>query len=366
MSEKMNESQLLEIIEQYLNGSMSEAGRKKFELLRSESAEIDEKVIEHQHFANLLKQYGERVELENRLNAIHEEIDVHTLKENLMAHPSWIVQLWRHHHSKISVAASIAMFAFLGILVSTGKFNNNDSKIEKLKNDNVRLNQKIGKINKSINDIKSGKVIISDKYSGTGTSFALTSDGLLDTNSHVVQDADSIYVQNAAGNSFKAKGLYTEPEHDIAILKIIDNSFDNLGAIPYTFKKAESNLAEGVSTFGYPGGYPAYLHGSLSSRFGLNGDSVHYQIDIPINPGNSGGPLWDSKGNIIGVTDAKQVVGAHYAVKAKYLLDAIRNIPDDSLTKKIVLNKKNALAGLNEVQITDKAKNYIFMVKVYN
>src|SRR6187402_867897 len=121
-SKAMSENQLLDVIERYLNGDMSLEELKKFELLRKESADVDGKVVEHQVFTNLLKQYGERVELENRLNAIHDEIDVHTLKEDLMVHPLWIVQMWRHHHSKIAVAASIAMFAFLGMLAFTGKF----------------------------------------------------------------------------------------------------------------------------------------------------------------------------------------------------------------------------------------------------
>src|ERR1700709_195426 len=109
----MSDYQLLEIIERYLNGEMSQEERIKFELLRKENNQVDSAVKEHQQFAGLLKQYAERVELENRLNAIHEEIDVHTLKEDLMVHPSWIVQLWRHHHSKISVAASIVLFVIV-------------------------------------------------------------------------------------------------------------------------------------------------------------------------------------------------------------------------------------------------------------
>jgi S1-C subfamily serine protease len=365
----MSENQLLDVIERYLNGEMTIEELKKFELLRKESVDVDNKVVEHQFFTNLLKQYGERVELENRLNAIHAEIDVHTLKEELTTHPVWIVQMWRHHHSKISVAVSVAMFAFLGVLAFTGKFDDNNSKIIELKSANAKLNQRIGNINKSINDIKAGKhVVINDRASSTGTGFALTADGLIATNYHVIQGADSIYIENTAGREFKAKILYTEPQHDIAILRVTDDSF-NLSPIPYTFKKSESNYAEDISTFGYPDGAPAYNKGYLSAKTGLNGDSVHYQISIPTNPGNSGSPLWDSKGNIIGITDAKQAQyeGTHFAVKSRYLLDAIHNIPADSLNgKPVILNKKNSLTGLPDVQQTQKMKKYTFMVKVYN
>jgi serine protease Do len=367
----MSESQLLEVIEQYLNGEMSQEELREFELLRKQNADIDAKVVEHQLFTNLLKQYSKRVELENRLNAIHDEIDVNELKESLMAHPIWIVQMWRNHHSKISVAASIAIFAVLGIMALTGKFdNNNHNNIAQLKNEVRALKGSNAKLSRSINDIKAQtNVVIRDKESSTGTGFAITSDGLVATNYHVIRDADSVYVQNDAGLSFKAQVLYTEPQNDIAILKITDNSFDNLGNIPYNIKKSESPLAEPVSTFGYPGGSQAYNTGVMISKTGINGDSVHYQISIPINFGNSGGPLWDSKGNIIGLTDAKQIKfeGSHYAVKSKYLIDAIHNIPADSLKgKSITLNKTNAFAGLTEVQRTKKMKKYVFKVKVYN
>jgi len=356
----MSDQQLLEVIEKYLNGEMDPDERTKFELLRKENADIDSRIKEHLQFTGLLKQYAERVELENRLNAIHAEIDVHTLKENLMVHPSWVVQLWRHHHSKISVAATIALFVVVSIMFLTGSFNKNETNLVELKN---TVNNQSKQIKALSNDIK--KNVHVDKYNASGTGFAITSDGLVATNSHVVQGADSVFVQNVDGDSFKAEILYTE--NDITILKIIDSKFKGLGAIPYTFKRSESDLAENISTFGYPSGKPVYHNGVINAASGLNGDSIHYQVSVPINFGNSGGPLWDSKGNIIGITDAKQgrIEGDHYAIKAKYLLDAIHNIPADSLDEKVSLNKKNALSGLSEDRKLKKEKNYVFMVKVY-
>ena len=345
----MSDNQLLETIERYLNGEMKADERKKFELLRKENAEVDAKVVEHKLFVSLLKQYGERVELESRLNAIHDEIDVHTLKEDLMVHPIWIVQFWRHHHSKISVAASIGIIGFLSAMWFAGKLNSNaNPEIVSLKNKVSRLEGSVNNQGRYINAIKSekGKAVV-DKYSATATGFAITSNGLIATNYHVIEGADAVFVQNADGITYKAEVLYTEPQHDIAILKITDKSFEKLGTVPYTFKRGESALAEQISTYGYPEGYPAYVPGSLSSLFGQNGDTLHYKITIPINFGNSGGPLWDSKGNVIGITDSKEAhfEGEHFAIKAKYLLDAIKNIPADSLEDKVVLNKKNTLTG---------------------
>src|SRR5579863_9987978 len=128
----MRDEQLLEAIERYLNGEMNADERKVFEQFRIENAEVDQRVVEHQQFTGLLKQYGERVELENRLNAIHQEIDVQTIEEQVAVRPSWIVQLWREHHSKISVAASIAIFAILATLFVTGSLSNKNQ-VEELR-----------------------------------------------------------------------------------------------------------------------------------------------------------------------------------------------------------------------------------------
>jgi serine protease Do len=360
----MRDEQLLEVIERYLNGEMNADERKVFEQFRIENAEVDQRVIEHQQFTGMLKQYGERVELENRLNAIHQEIDVHSLTEEVTIHPSWIVQLWRDHHSKISVAASIAIFAIMATLFVTGKMDNKSS-YQELSSKVDRINKTTSTLTKTVNALKNGnRVLPQDKYRGTG--FAITPNGMILTAYHLIERADSVYVQNSTG-VFKARVIYSEPRHDIAVLKITDTTFTGLGAIPYTFKRSEGDIAETVYTYGYPQDSPRYGRGELTSTNGLNGDTLDYEISVPINPGNSGGPLLDSKGNVIGIVKAREngSEGVNFALKSSYLLNAIQNIPTDSVTKKPVLNTKNALTGLSTVQQIKKLKNYVFMVKVY-
>ncbi|WP_413668532.1 S1C family serine protease [Mucilaginibacter sp. Mucisp86] len=365
----MSDNQLTEFIERYLDGSMTAEERVQFELLRKNDAAVESKVTEHIKFIGLLKQYGERLELENRLNAIHAEIDVHALKEEVMIHPVWIVRMWRNHHSKISVAASVLIFAVLSVLIVTGKLNNDKSKYEEL----------IGKINSIDNKVKRINVNVGSRTpvrpkattppaNFRGTGFALTSNGYLATDYHVIKNADSVYVQNAAGESFHAKVIYTEPKYDLAILQINDPLFKNLGPIPYNLKRAEGDLGESVYTLGYPADNMVYGGGYLASAANYSGDTTEYQISVPVNPGNSGGPLLDEKGNVIGVITARQtqVAGAYFAKKSTYLLKAIQNIPTDSLSKTLNLNTKNKLAGLSRTQQSNKLKNYVFMVKVYN
>lgn len=365
----MRDEQLLEVIERYLNGEMNADERKVFEQFRIENAEVDQRVIEHQQFTGMLKQYGERVELENRLNAIHQEIDVHALTEEVTIHPSWIVQLWRDHHSKISVAASIAIFAILATLFVTGNLSNK-STYEELRREvaQLRHDQTSGRY-AAIPPGRSPKFtrpVSTDRYRGTG--FAITSNGLIATNYHVIAGNDSVYIQNFGGKSYKVKVLYTDPKTDVAILKITDSTFKSLGIIPYTFRHSESDLAENVFTYGYPQDSPVYGYGSVTSANGLNNDSLDYQISVPINPGNSGGPLFDNKGNVIGIVKAKQTQqeGAHFALKSSYLLAAIDSLSADSLIKRpVMLNTKNTLTGLSRIQQIKKLQNYVFLVKVY-
>lgn len=359
----MKNDQLLEMIERYLNGEMTIEERAEFDALRNKDAAVEAKLEEHKHFTGLLRQYNDRHNMELRLNAIHDEIDVHTLAQDLMSHPSLVVRLWRQHHSKISVAASIAIFATLLTLFFTGYLTNQDPRFVPLAN-KVKELEKATKPLINATHPKRGPV---DNASFRGTGFALSGNGYIVTNSHVIADADSVYVQNVDGESFKSKVIYTDLESDVAILQVVDTAFKNLGTVPYGFKKSISDLGENVFTLGYPGSTIKFGPGALTASTGFHGDSTEYEVYIPVNPGNSGGPLIDDKGNIIGVINGKQTQtsGAAFAVKSNYLLKAIQAIPVDSLDRTLNLNTKNTLAGLSRTQQIKKIRNYVFMVKVY-
>lgn len=363
----MSDNQLLEQIERYLNGDMSKDERARFEVLRSENAEVNNKVAEHKHFINLIRQYGERLELEKRLNALHSEIDVHSLEEELMVHPSWIVNIWRNHHSKISVAASIAIFAVLSTLFFTGYLSNKEINYVKLSREVAHLKSSTDQLNHKFNNLNHSGKGNSNPGNFRGTGFAISSNGYIVTDYHVVKDADSVYVQNIDGKSYRTKVIYSEPGADIAVLQIVDPSFKSFGPIPYAFKKADTDIGENVFTIGYPRDAMVLGPGFLTASTGFRGDTTQYQVSTPVDFGNSGGPLLDSKGNVIGIINAKEthLEGAAFAIKSSYLLKTIQDIPD-SLKGDLNINSKNVLAGLNRVQQIKKMQNYVFMVKVYN
>lgn len=200
----------------------------------------------------------------------------------------------------------------------------------------------------------------SGKISGTG--FALTSNGLLITNNHVIEGVSSIEVRGVNGNfeqSYTAKVIITDKNNDLAILKIEDPNFTNLGKIPYLIKPNIASVGENIFVLGYPlrasmGDEIKLTNGIISSKTGFQGDVTSYQISAPIQPGNSGGPLFDKNGDLIGIINAKhtEAENASYAVKASYLknllelldnppaLQTVSNMAGKSLTQQVEIVRK--------------------------
>ncbi len=365
----MTEPQLLDLIEKYLRNELSEKEQLEFEVMRKNDEQLNSRTKEHQQFLKYMTGLNDRLEFESKLNAIHNEIDIDAVKEQLGIKERRVITLWRNHHSKISVAASVAIFAVMLTLFFTGYFNNQNqqSKYSALRRDleTVKRSQ-----NALIRDItgKSQHKNSTNPGNFGGTGFAINTNGDIITNFHVINGADSVYVQNSNGESYKVKPIYINQDYDLAVLRITDSSFKRLSAVPYAFKKSKADLGEDVFTIGYPKDSVVIGKGYLSSYTDYDNDSLAYQVSIPVNPGNSGGPLLDNYGNIIGIIKGKQeqVDGAAFATKANYLMKAIQEIPADSLGRKITLNSKNGLSKLSRAQQIKKLQNYVFMVKVYN
>lgn len=362
-----SEFELISQIDAYLKGELTPEEHAKFEMLRKENQAIDHKVVEHQNFINQLADYSQRKELMASMKSIHQTLDVKSMVDEALPNSVLVKRLWNKYRVNSAIAASIALFTVFATLLSTGYFSKLDS------SDYESMRRKMEVLQKSQNAIintfsnpKRPKGPTSPAQFG-GTGFALTQNGYLITNSHVIKGADSIYVQNSVGDSYKVKVIYEDPKYDIAILRIVDPGFTSLGNLPYTFKKTGADLGEDVYTLGFPRDEQVLNKGYVSSLTGYKGDTVAYQVDIPVNFGNSGGPLLDNKGNVVGIINAKQkrADGASFAVKSKYLLKALDSIPEDSLEAKLILNTKNSLRGLSRTDQLKKIQDYVFMVKVY-
>ncbi|MCF2661974.1 S1C family serine protease [Pseudoflavonifractor phocaeensis] len=147
----------------------------------------------------------------------------------------------------------------------------------------------------------------------SGSGFVLTQDGYIVTNYHVIEDAANdnsvdIRVTFANGDKYTAKLVGGEKDNDVAVLKI-----EAAGLTPVTLGDSEKLVVgENVYTIGNPLGELTYslTNGIISAldRLISTGDNVTLnmlQTNCDINPGNSGGPLFDSYGNVIGITTAK-------------------------------------------------------------
>lgn len=171
----------------------------------------------------------------------------------------------------------------------------------------------------------------------SGTGYAISSNGYIVTNNHVTNGATSIKVRGVNGDfskTFNAKVIIEDKNNDLAIIKIDDPSFTTLGTIPYVIANRASDVGSSVFVLGYPlratmGDEVKLTNGIISSKSGFQGDVTSYQITAPVQPGNSGGPLFDDKGNIIGIINAKHVgaENASYAIKASYLMNLIDLMP---------------------------------------
>ncbi|MET0333389.1 MAG: trypsin-like peptidase domain-containing protein [Rhizobacter sp.] len=140
---------------------------------------------------------------------------------------------------------------------------------------------------------------------GLGSGVIVSPDGYLLTNNHVIDGADDIEVQLTDGRQARAKVVGTDPETDVALLKI---SLDKLPVI--TFGSVESvQVGDVVLAIGNPFGVGQTVTSGIVSALGRNQLGINtfenfIQTDAAINPGNSGGALVDAHGNLLGINTA--------------------------------------------------------------
>ena len=143
------------------------------------------------------------------------------------------------------------------------------------------------------------------RLSSLGSGVIVSADGYILTNTHVVEAADEIQVSLPDGKTLSAKVVGTDPETDVAVLKV---RHDHLPAITFA-KQNGLRVGDVVLAIGNPFGVgQTVTMGIVSalgrSHLGINTFEDYIQTDAAINPGNSGGALVDAAGNLIGVNTA--------------------------------------------------------------
>ena len=206
-----------------------------------------------------------------------------------------------------------------------------------------------------------------DTWKPSGTGFFIDRNGYIATNHHVIEEAKEIQV-NINNKSYLAKVVISDERSDLAILKIIDNSFIPLSSINYNFDEEISEVGNSVFALGFPltqymGEEIKFTDGKINAKSGYKGDISTYQISVPIQPGNSGGPLFDNNGTLVGITSSglnKSITdNVNYAIKTKYLKLLI-----DEMNDKVELPKTSFP---KTTLLTEKIKtlsNYVVWIKI--
>jgi serine protease Do len=161
---------------------------------------------------------------------------------------------------------------------------------------------------------------------GSGSGFLIDSSGIVVTNNHVVADAVSIKVLLEDGRGFEAQVLGRDQLSDIAVLKL-----KNAANLPFV-KLGDSGamrVGDWVVAIGNPFGLASSVSAGIISasdrQIGASRYDQFIQTDAAINPGNSGGPLFNLKGEVIGMNTAiiEAATGIGFAVPSSVIKNEI-------------------------------------------
>jgi tetratricopeptide (TPR) repeat protein len=220
--------------------------------------------------------------------------------------------------------------------------------------------------------------VIEQPTRATGTGFLLGSSNYIITNYHVVKGFNSLQVNFLSGEQSKAKIRANDKANDVAVLELL-NPPDLVSNSMVLGDSSSVEMGEKVFTIGYPvsgilGKKPKYAEGVISSTTGISDDPRMFQITVPIQPGNSGGPLFNNKGEVIGITtsslDAMQafkIMGAipqnvNFAIKSSYIKALLQSMPDSMVSLRSIVvvpsDPENRATGLIK-----QVKNNIVLVE---
>lgn len=217
----------------------------------------------------------------------------------------------------------------------------------------------------------SENVSIPTESASSGTGFALSSNGYIVTNYHVTHGANSIKVRGINGDfskTFAAQVIIEDKNNDLSIMKINDSHFTSLGTIPYVIANKTVDVGSTIFVLGYPlratmGNEVKLTNGIISAKSGFQGDVTSYQVNASVQPGNSGGPLFDSKGNIIGVINAKHLGAENvsYAIKTSYLYNLIDLMPNPPKLQAV-----NIVSGKPLTEQVKYLNHFTYIIEINN
>lgn len=229
-------------------------------------------------------------------------------------------------------------------------------------------------------NFESNKKSALQKTSGSG--IIVSESGFVITNYHVIEGANRIEIVIPEKNTVKTATVkIKDSKNDIAILEIGDFLYSSYFSQPIPFILADINtikVGEEVFTLGFPlgdimGANSRLSNGRINSLYGLQDDPRLFQISNPLQPGNSGGPLFNSKGELVGLVvsslNAKyfyENIGiipqnVNFAVKSTYIQNLISMIPEGDE----ILKRKNLVKQTKMDEQIEQLNPFVVQIKVY-
>ncbi|MBT3508224.1 MAG: tetratricopeptide repeat protein [Nitrospina sp.] len=181
-----------------------------------------------------------------------------------------------------------------------------------------------------------------------GTGVMLGEDGYVLTSYHLLRGMKQAYVKFVNGDKIEASVFIKDKANDIAFLKLSRSPDIALMNISIG-DSSQMEIGDDVFTIGYPisnilGQKPSYSEGVVNALFGEADDPRVFRISAPIQSGNSGGPLFNKKGELVGIVSASldpentfRVLGTmpqnvNFAVKSSYFQDSLANLRGSLVT----------------------------------
>ena len=166
-----------------------------------------------------------------------------------------------------------------------------------------------------------------------GSGFIISADGYILTNAHVVEGADEINVKFTDKRELKAKVIGADKRTDIALIKVEANG---LPAVRFG-DPAKLKVGEWVLAIGSPFGFENTVTAGIVSAKGRSLPQENFvpfiQTDVAINPGNSGGPLFNLRGEVVGINSqiysrTGGFMGLSFAIPADVALDVQKQLKE--------------------------------------
>lgn len=344
----------IEWFDRYLKGELTSGEKEEFEKRLITDSDFCKEFEEHKLLITTLRQLENERKFEEWL---HKKGTKHHARSN--RHPEFYSSdfKWKIFLQAAAVALIVSLITVFVWYKLTFKNPIPVQEITNLKLQIHGLQYSQRAMHNKMLEKKSGNAANVLQYQGTG--FMFHPEGYILTSYHIVQNSDSVMISSQEISGLKAEVIARDSLLDIAVLKIKDLNNPNFSRIPFSFFASGADLGEKVFTLGYPGSYPVYGEGVLSSLFGFEGDTTQYMISVPLNPGNSGAPLWDHSGRLIGLVRGKNISreGNAFAVKSSFIIRFLKkeNIPFQAISSK----KQNSM---QQKQFLKLVSSFVFRV----